>query len=320
MKGEAEAKEIVQSLNIHFPQFYSITSNLERKGFIETRGGRPKRYRAVDPKEVMRREINRMKEDAEVVLKFVEELRNKPKVTGRPSIWITTGIQNILYNVNKIIEEARFDTTIIMHNKFVPDVTRSLVRKREEGIQTYLIVYPRPPEPDLMGRIKEIKRVRFFETCPFAILAVADCERALLAHGLPEALPLEERYGVVFIEPLMPTFLCESFFWQTWEHAKPLFPEEGLERFPKTFRSQRMALVEIRELLKRGEVTVRVKGRYVKTGRAFEGTGTVVGVTETEKLKNFALRLPSGNTVTIGGPYSTLEEVEAELITILKAA
>lgn len=39
MRSEAEAKEIVQILNIHFPQFYSITSNLKRKRFIETRGG-----------------------------------------------------------------------------------------------------------------------------------------------------------------------------------------------------------------------------------------------------------------------------------------
>lgn len=226
-------------------------------------------------------------------------------------------MQNILYNVNKIIEDAQFDTTIIMHNKFVSNVARSLVKRRKEGIQTYLIVYPRPPEPNLMSQIKKIKRVRIFETCPFAILAVADSEKALLAHGLPNALPLEERHGVIFIEPIVPAFLSENFY-TLWERAKPLFPEESFEHFPKTFRSQRMALVEIKDLFKRGEVTVRVKGQYLKTGRTFEETGTIVDVTETEMLKNFTLRLPSGDTVVIGGPYSTLEEVEAELITILK--
>ena len=53
-------------------------------------------------------------------------------------------------------------------------------------------------------------------------------------------------------------------------------------------------------------------------GDLFEKTGTIVNVTETKLLKNFTLRLRNGKTIEIGGPYAILEEVEAELITILK--
>ncbi|GAI05766.1 unnamed protein product, partial [marine sediment metagenome] len=112
-------------------------------------------------------------------------------------------------------------------------------------------------------------------------------------------------------------FLSESFY-EVWKRAKPISPEEDLKGLPKTFRSQRMAMVEIKNLLKRGEVRVVVKGRYTGSSDAFEGEGTVVGLTDNELHKNFILGFPDGRTLTIGGFYSMLEDIEAERITILK--
>lgn len=317
IKGETEAKEIVRALNIHFPQFYSIINNLARKGFIETQESRPKKYRAVDLKEIIEREQQKMNQNAEFLLKSIKKFQSTRSTKQRPSIWITKGFQNILHNLNAIIKEAQFDVTVILHNKFISRIIKSLIKKQKEGVQTYLVIYPTPPEPNLMRQVNEIRRVRLFETYPFGISVVADSEKALLAHGLPEKPLFEGPYGVVFIESLLPTFLSENFY-TLWDHAKPLVPQEKSAQFPKIFRSHRLALIEIKDLLNKGEVTVQVKGRYIQTGEPFEETGTIVNVTETELLKNFTLRLRSGNMIEIGGPYATLEEVEAELITILK--
>jgi len=315
-RAESKAKEIVQAFNIHFPQFYSLTSNLERKGFIEIQESRPKRYRAIDPKIIAQRKIKEMEKGAELLIKSVEEMRKKTEILQRPSVWITKGVQNILYNVNEIIKSAKYDVTIVMENKFLSSVIKSLVNKKSKGAQIYLLVYPEQPEPDAIKQINKLNRVRTFETCPFGILVIADCERAIMAHGLLDIAPKERQYGVVFDEPLTPIFFSERFY-ELWVRAKPLFSEKYPE-LPKSFRSQRMALMEIKNLLNKGEVIVRVKGRNIRSGETFEVEGTVGKITDNELHKNFTLKIPDGKTMTIGGFYSMREEIEAELITILK--
>lgn len=313
MRGELGAREIVQTFKIHFPQLYSLVSNLERKGFIEIQEGRPKKYRVIDPKEIIQREKIKMEKNSNILVKSLGKMR-KTEIVQKPSVWITRGIQNIFYNMNEMIKGAKFDVTAIVHANFVQNVVESLINKKKEGVQVYLVVYPKAPELSL---IKKLKRVRTFGTCPFAILAIADCEKGLMAHGLPRVAPPEMQYGVVFEEPITPIFLSESFY-EVWKRAKPISPEEDLKGLPKTFRSQRMAMVEIKNLLKRGEVRVVVKGRYTGSSDAFEGEGTVVGLTDNELHKNFILGFPDGRTLTIGGFYSMLEDIEAERITILK--
>jgi sugar-specific transcriptional regulator TrmB len=314
VRGEAEAKEMVQTFNIYFPQFYGLVSNLERKGFIEVQQGRPKRYRAVDQKEIARRKMREMETGVEVLTKSIEDAREKAETPRRPSVWITSGVQNILYNVNAIIKSARLEATMVIESRFIPDVAHTLVKKASEGVQVYLITYPREPGPDLMKRVKKVGRIRTFDTCPFAILAVADCERALMAHGLLEAAPPERQYGVVFHEPLTPIFFSENFY-ELWKRARPLIQEAG-PKLPAAFRSQRMALIEIKNLLKKGDVIAKVRGRFVRTGEIVEKKGVVAGLTDNEAHKNFSIRLQDGKVLTVGGFYSTLEDIEAELVTI----
>ena len=314
IKGETKAKEIVQAFDIHFPQFYALANSLERKGFIEVQEGRPKKYRAVDPNEIAKRKMKEVEKNMKILTKLVESEHEKAEISKRPSVWITRGVQNVLRNANEIIKSAKYDVTVMIESRFLSRVVGSLIDRKKRGVQTYLVVYPEAPEKHLTDQIEKINRVRVFETCPFAILVIADCERALMAHGLLEIAPPERQYGVVFDEPLTPIFFSERFY-EIWGRARPLFLEEDL-KFPKTFRSQRMALMEIKNLLKKGEVFVRVKGR--RAGKSFEERGVVVGITDNELRKNFTLKLPDAKTLTVGGFYSMLEEVEAELITILK--
>ena len=316
MKGETEALEMSRALNIHLPQFYNIANNLQKKGFIEIQVGRPKRYRAVDPEQVIRRKTEEMKHREGFLLKRLHEIRRQQVTPPRPSVWITFGMKNVIYNIDRIIKEARCDVTVVMHKRFISGIINSLARKRKHGAQTYLIVYPNKLEPKLIAQLGKIGKVRAFETCPFGILAITDCEKAVLAHGLPNTAPAESHYGVVFDEPVVPTFLSENFY-QLWLRAKPLDQAKEQASYPKAFRAHRMALLEIKDLLEKNNVVeVYVEGKCMKTGEAFKGRGRAIKVTDTEFMKNFTLRLSDDRDVPIGGPYSTLEDIEARLIVI----
>ncbi|RLE65935.1 MAG: hypothetical protein DRJ47_03600 [Thermoprotei archaeon] len=314
INGEMSATELAKAMNMHFPQLYNIMSSLEVKGFIEVQEGRPKRYKAVDIGYVTSRRIAEIKSKAKKVKKILKEARQSPAYS-RPSIWITLGMQNILRNLIELINDSKYDVLIVIHRDYVGSIRKPLVSARKRGVQTYLVIYPGDEAKELTTKFKAVKRVSVFETYPFAILGVADSSRAVLSHGFPKRLPPEKLYGIVFDEPIMPLFLTEDFY-QIWIKAIPLV-ESDLS-LPATFTSQRLALIELKKIIKKhGKATIKVKGIYVKNGKPFEGIGTVKEIIENEYQKCIVMVMADGTMVSIGGPYASLEDVEAQLITIL---
>lgn len=313
ISGEMSATELAKALDVHYPQLYNIMSSLEVKGFVEVQEGRPKRYRAVDINYVASRRIAEIKSKARKVKKILNQVRKSPY--SRPSIWITLGIRNILRNLIELISNAKYDAFVVIHRDYVGRVRKSLISARKKGIQTYLVVYPGDETDELTTKFKAVKRVAVFETYPFAILGVVDSCRAVISHGCPRRVPPDRLHGIVFDEPLMPLFLTEDFY-QIWVKAKPIV--ESRLTLPATFTSQRMALIELKKLInKYNNVMVKVKGSYVRNGGKFEGTGVVKKVIENEYQKCIVMVMADGTMVSIGGPYALLEDVEAQLITIL---
>ncbi len=312
--GEMSATELAKTMNLHFPQLYNIMSSLEVKGFIEVQEGRPKRYKAIDINYVASRRIAEIKSKAKKVKDLLDQVRQSITYS-RPSIWITLGMRNILRNLVELIDNAKYDVLVVIHRDYVNSIKKPLISARKRGVQTYLVVYPGGGIEELASKLKAVKRVALFETYPFAILGVADSSKAVISHGSPKIMPSEKLYGIVFDEPLMPLFLTEDFY-QIWIKAKPIVePELPL---PATFTSQRLALIELKKITsKYSKVRIKVEGIYVKNREKFEATGMVVGLVDDVYQKSIIMVTSDGTKVSIGGPYVTLEDVEAKLITIL---
>lgn len=312
--GEMSATELAKTMNLHFPQLYNIMSSLEVKGFIEVQEGRPKRYKAIDINYVISRRISDIKSKAKKVKDLLDQAR-RDITYNRPSIWITLGMRNILRNIIELINNARYDILLVIHRDYVNSIKKYLISARKRGVQTYLIIYPEDEIEGLASKLSAIKRVALFKTYPFATLGIADSSKAVISHGTPEAMPPEKLYGIVFDEPLMPLFLTEDFY-QIWIKAKPIVePELPL---PATFTSQRLALVELKKITGRyNRVRIKVKGIYVKNKENFEAIGTVTGLVDNVYQKSIIIVTDDGTKISVGGPYVTLEDVEAKLITIL---
>lgn len=316
INGEMSAKELAKVMNVHFSQLYNIMSSLEVKGFIEVQEGRPKRYKTVDIGYVASRRIAEIRSRAKKIKKILEQVRQSPTYS-RPSIWITLGMRNILRNLVELINNAKYDTFIVIHKDYVESIRKPLISARKRGVQTYLVVYPGDKMKELATKFKAVKRLAVFKTYPFAILGVADSYRAVLSHGFPKRVPPEKLYGIVFDEPIMPLFLTEDFY-QIWVKAKPLVNSDL--SLPITFTSQRLALIELKKIFEKySNVIIKVKGIYLKSSKEFEGTGVVKKIIDNTYQKSIVMSTSDGATISIGGPYALLEDVEARLITILSA-
>jgi sugar-specific transcriptional regulator TrmB len=316
--GEAEASDLARSLGMHFSQFYNVINSLEKKGFVEAHPGRPKRYRATDPKHIFRSRIVELEELEKFLTERFSVLRSQQLSIQKPSVWIISGTRNVLYNMERLAREAKHDVEAVLHQGFLTrSLSGTLEEKNRNGIPTYVIVYPNEPSSSQIQQLNSIGRVRLFRTFPFASLLLVDCERAILCPVMPEAEPQREFYGVAFEERLVPSFLSESFY-ELWQRSDSFLPRpEPTARSGETFRSPRLALFEIEKLITAGHrVQVRVAGRDVKTRERIETQGEVLKVTISGLVKQFTMKLKNGKEVKVGGLYSSLEDISADQIQI----
>lgn len=73
-RGQSTAGELSDIANVPRSRTYDVLESLERKGFIIRKLGKPIKYIAVSPEEVIDRVKAKIKEDSERQLKMIEEL------------------------------------------------------------------------------------------------------------------------------------------------------------------------------------------------------------------------------------------------------
>ncbi len=93
-KGAATAGELSDMSNVPRSRSYDVLESLEKKGFIIMKLGRPIRYLAVSPEEVVKRVKKSLHERAETQIKMIEDV-NKTDVFGELSLLFKQGIAHV---------------------------------------------------------------------------------------------------------------------------------------------------------------------------------------------------------------------------------
>jgi sugar-specific transcriptional regulator TrmB len=75
-RGVSTAGELSDIANVPRSRSYDVLESLEKKGFVVMKLGKPIKYLAVPPQEVLERVKKNMKEDADERVKRLEELKN----------------------------------------------------------------------------------------------------------------------------------------------------------------------------------------------------------------------------------------------------
>ncbi len=90
-RGVATAGELSDIANVPRSRSYDVLESLERKGFVIMKLGKPIKYIAVPPTEVLERVKKNLKEDSEERIKRLEELKSTD-VLGELNVLHTQGI------------------------------------------------------------------------------------------------------------------------------------------------------------------------------------------------------------------------------------
>ena len=91
-RGVSTAGELSDIANVPRSRSYDVLESLEKKGFVLMKLGKPIKYIAVPPKEVLERVKKNMREDADYKIKRLEELK-KTDVLGELNTLHTQGIE-----------------------------------------------------------------------------------------------------------------------------------------------------------------------------------------------------------------------------------
>lgn len=77
-RGTATAGELSDISNVPRSRSYDVLESLEKKGFIMMKLGKPIKYMAIQPDEIIKRLKDRIHDRAEEKIKFIEEVKGEP--------------------------------------------------------------------------------------------------------------------------------------------------------------------------------------------------------------------------------------------------
>ena len=316
-KGVMTSTEVAKEAGIPQPRVYDVLKSLEEKGLILVSKGRPRLYRAENPRASLKRLIDRIKEriieDYEKSVGVLERIylgEHGRKDIGE--IWKLDTELKIYDKIHNILDDAEHELLISAYNHMMGRLKNQLKKLSRRGVSVCLITY------DVINPQTYVDEHRIRET-----------------HGIVIAIP--DRKELVFVtnwfdpSKLVPIgfytqnthllkLFTEYFLHNLRDLSKPIYIGFGESVFIRRFVNLNRAIDMINMLKRRGrKVHVKVKGKYVNSGKEAIVEGEPVG-TKYDLYAGIAriiLRTGDNKLMTIGGWGAFLEDIEAELVEVI---
>lgn len=142
-KGVAAAGELSDMSNVPRSRSYDVLESLEKKGFIMVKLGKPIKYMAIKPENIVKRVKDRIKEKVDEKIKNLENVRTTETYDELQTLY-TQGIANV--NVNDLSGAMRGRSNIysqlsVMMNKakdsvIIMTTEKGLIRKKDLLLST----------------------------------------------------------------------------------------------------------------------------------------------------------------------------------------
>jgi len=201
--GSTTASQVSADTGVPFSKIYEVLNSLERKGWIETRSGRPRRYYPKSPDEALEatklRLEDTVKDWRKSVLEELQPLYDKREIREKTDVWILRGEYDAIAKLKDLVGNAERELMIAM-----PSLTRpfmSAFLPLFEGlVQTEVnlfVMISREEELDLQA-LAGIGEVRIRDNM-FGGGVIADSREALLILGekKPSLIIWSDHIGLV---------------------------------------------------------------------------------------------------------------------------
>lgn len=318
--GESKASAIADAADVSKRYVYSISEELEERGFVEVDDHAvPTVIRPVDPETVVDR-LTRSVEEIE------PEIRARYTTTERTGeqFEVIKSRQTVLKRIESLLAGAETEVTLSLPAEILPRIRSTLEATVDRGVLVLLLLGGTDEEQDIASLAGTASTVRTWNALVPTMLTV-DSQHGLLAPSQMLTSSTSETKAIAISQAQLAPVFVGSFlanYWPTAEERYITAPGE----LPSTFDGFRNAVFQIalhRATDSRIEATVTgspVGDRDLPSTLS----GEVVAVrqslvrpaTSTVPIENAFELDVDGERYTVGGTGAFLEDFEAESVTV----
>ena len=221
--GELTAERISRSTSIPYSKVYSVLDNLERKGWVEIRGGRPRLYYPRAPVEALRserlRQESRFDQFEEQVVSELQPIYEQRDIREKPEIWIVRGEVNIVSSINEIVGKARRELMVALPRipvEFIQLIFPIIEKLRDKKVDIMLLT-TRDSLRFIEKLVPYLAKVRIRDEM-FGGGVVADGRESILFLGEGAG---DHKALAIWSDHVGLTMVAKVYFQHLWETAEP---------------------------------------------------------------------------------------------------
>jgi len=221
--GELTANEVSASTTIPYSKVYTVLDTLEKKGWVEVRGGRPRLYYPRAPVEALRAEKVRLEEKFEkskdTIVDELQALYEHREIKEKPEIWIIRGEDTIVAKIRDTILGSKKELMVA-----VPLIPAQLIKQILPTFETHIdhkitiqLLTTRAAEKALPDAIFALTEVRIRDDM-FGGGLVADGHETLLllSHGT------EKENLAIWSDHMGLNMISRGYFKHLWDTSTPV--------------------------------------------------------------------------------------------------
>ncbi|MBI4441589.1 TrmB family transcriptional regulator [Candidatus Woesearchaeota archaeon] len=242
-RGVSTAGELSDIANVPRSRSYDVLESLEKKGFILMKLGKPIKYLAIPPGEVVSRVKKNMREDAEERIKRLESMKGTDLLTELQTLH-TQGIELVepadlagyvrgrlnLYNHLELILKSAEKTVNIMTTsqgflRKMEGLRPVLEKIKKKGVRIRVAAPLTRECKNALQEVKDLIEVRHTKSINSRFCVVDGKELLFMVLNDAEVHPTYD-VGVWIKTPFFASAL-DNLFNTAWKEMQP--PEEGLK-------------------------------------------------------------------------------------------
>jgi len=222
--GELTANDVSSSTTIPYSKVYTVLDTLEKKGWVEVKGGRPRMYYPKSPVEALRsektRQEDRFEKNREMVVSELQAVYEHREIKEKPEIWIIRGEDNIISRISETIIGAKKELMVALPvlplpliMKVIPTFQTQMDRKLQ--IQLLITREAEKALPDILVHLTEVRT----RDDMFGGGIVADGHETLLF--LNQGIEREESLAI-WSDHVGLNMISRGYFKHLWETSSPM--------------------------------------------------------------------------------------------------
>ncbi len=235
-RGVSTAGELSDIANVPRSRTYDVLESLEKKGFILMKIGKPIKYLAVPPEEVLERVKKRVRENAETQSKLLESLKSS-EILSELSTLHTQGIEfieptdltgslkgrNALYNhIELMIKNAKTSVSIMTTAQGLARKAETLAlifkKAKEKGVKIRITAPITPENKPAVQLLKGLAEVRHINGLRSRFCVVDEKE---LIFALLDDQEVHANYDSgVWVNTEFFAQAVQQFFDKEWKNLK----------------------------------------------------------------------------------------------------